>query len=190
MNLEEKIVYFDLPGKDNTEETLRLALERAEKRGIKNVVVASTKGYTAKKAAELFKGFNLVIVTHSTGFKERGKNEFDEEIREKLVKRGIKVLTTIHALAGVDRAIRKRFDTICPVEIIAHTLRRFGEGMKVCVEISMMAADSGMIPVDEDVIAIAGTGEGADTALVIKPAYSWEFFNLKIKEIICKPLLK
>ena len=54
----------------------------------------------------------------------------------------------------------------------------------------MMAADSGMIPVDEDVIAIAGTEEGADTALVIKPAYSWEFFNLRIKEIICKPLLK
>lgn len=62
-----------------------------------------------------------------------------------------------------------------------------GEGTKVCVEITLMAADAGLIPADEDVVAIAGTGNGADTALRIKPANTARFFDLKIKEVIAKP---
>jgi len=50
-----------------------------------------------------------------------------------------------------------------------------------------MATDAGLIPVDKDVIAIAGTGRGADTALVIKPANGPTFFELKIRETIAKP---
>ncbi len=73
------------------------------------------------------------------------------------------------------------------MELIAHTLRRMGEGAKVCVEITMMAADAGLIPVDKDIIAIAGSGGGADTALLIKPANASRFFDLKIREIIAKP---
>jgi hypothetical protein len=73
------------------------------------------------------------------------------------------------------------------LELIAHALRRLGEGTKVCVEITMMAADAGLIPVDKDIIAIAGSGRGADTALLIKPANASRFFDLKIREIIAKP---
>ena len=62
-----------------------------------------------------------------------------------------------------------------------------GEGTKVCVEIVVMAADAGLIPVDKDVIDIGGTGRGADTAMVIKPANASKFFNLKIRETIAKP---
>jgi hypothetical protein len=62
-----------------------------------------------------------------------------------------------------------------------------GEGTKVCVEITLMAADAGLIPVDKDIVAIAGTGRGADTALRIKPANTARFFDLKIKEILAKP---
>jgi hypothetical protein len=62
-----------------------------------------------------------------------------------------------------------------------------GQGMKVVVEISVMAADSGLVGVDEDIIVIAGSGRGADYAVVLKPVYSNDFFDLKIKEILCKP---
>lgn len=71
---------------------------------------------------------------------------------------------------------------------MANVLRRFGEGAKVCIEITMMAADAGLIPVDQDVVAIAGTGRGADTALRIHPANAARFFNLKIREVIAKPI--
>jgi len=50
--LEEKIVYFEKPGIGNTEETLRLAIERAKARGITKIVIASTRGDTARLAAE------------------------------------------------------------------------------------------------------------------------------------------
>ena len=59
--------------------------------------------------------------------------------------------------------------------------------MKVAVEITLMAADAGLLDVSEEAIAIAGTDEGADTAIVIKPAYSRKFNELKIREILAKP---
>ena len=54
--MEEKIVYFEEPGRENTEETLRLAAERARLRGISKIVLASTRGDTARLAAAMFAG--------------------------------------------------------------------------------------------------------------------------------------
>ena len=59
--------------------------------------------------------------------------------------------------------------------------------MKVCVEIVLMASENGAINVDKEVIAIAGTNEGADTAVIIKPAYARRFLDLEIREILAKP---
>ena len=61
----------------------------------------------------------------------------------------------------------------------------FGQGTKVAVEVSLMAADTGQIKVGEKVIAIGGTGVGADTALVLTAVNTIDFFDLKIHEIIC-----
>jgi hypothetical protein len=65
-----KTVYFEKAGPENTEETLKLAKMRAEELGIRNVVVASTTGETGVKASKVFKGYNLVVVSHVTGFKK------------------------------------------------------------------------------------------------------------------------
>ncbi len=68
--MEEKIVYFEKPGKDNTEATLLLAAERAKDRGIKKIVLASTRGDTARLAAERWAntGIKMVVVPHQYGF--------------------------------------------------------------------------------------------------------------------------
>ena len=97
------------------------------------------------------------------------------------------MLTTTHLFSGISRAMRNKFNTYVIGDIIASTLKVFGQGMKVAVEITMMAADSGLARTDEDVIAIGGTGRGADTAVVLTPVNSNNFFDLKIKEILCKP---
>ena len=55
------------------------------------------------------------------------------------------------------------------------------------VETTAMATDAGLIASDRDVVAIAGSHRGADTAVVIKPANSRAIFDMVIKEIICKP---
>jgi len=184
---EKIIAYFDSPGEENTDEALKLAKERAEELGIRDIVVASTRGETGIKASRIFKGFNLVIVTHHTGFRGPGIQELTDENRRIIEENGGKIYTGTHAFAGVERAIRNKFGTAYPTEIIAQTLRLFGEGMKVAVEIAAMAADAGLIPVDRDIISIAGTGRGADTAIVIKPENSSRLFNITIKEIIAKP---
>ena len=185
--VERKVTYFNEAGKQNTDALLRIVKEYVEKEGIRNVVVASTTGETGAKASKIFKGCNIVIVTHCFGFREPGKIELKDEYRREILANGTKIFTGVHALSSVERAIRKDFGTIQPLELIANTLRLIGEGTKVCVEITLMAADAGLIPVDKDVIAIAGTGRGADTALRIQPANSGRFFDLKIKEVIAKP---
>jgi len=184
---ERKTAYFEVAGQQNTESVLRLAKEYAQAEGIKDIVVASTTGETGLIASKVFKGFNLVVVTHHFGFSEPGTHELIEENRRKILKNGAKILTATHALSSVERAIRKKFGAVMPLELIAHTLRLFGEGTKVCVEITVMAADAGLIPADRNVIAMAGTSKGVDTALVIKPANSSSFFDLEVKEVIAKP---
>jgi hypothetical protein len=159
----------------------------AETAGLTHIVVASTTGKTGVKASEILKGFNVVVVTHHAGFDEPRVNELTEKNRPKILKNGAQILRATHALSTVGRAVRKKFGTIQPLELIAYTLRRFGEGTKICVEITLMAADAGLIPIDQDIIAIAGSSKGADTSLLIEPANSSRFFDMKIKEIIAKP---
>ena len=185
--MEQKIVYFDKPGVDNMEETLRIAKTRADELGIKTIVVATTIGNTAARAVEVFKGMKVVAVTHSAGFRGPNTQELTEENRQKITKHGGVILTTTHLFSGVGAAMRKKFNTYLLGDIVANTLRILGQGMKVVVEISVMAADAGLVRTDEDCIVIAGTGRGADYAVVLKPVNSGDFFDLRVKEILCKP---
>lgn len=182
-------VYFTKPGRENTEDTLRLAKKRAEELGINTVLVATTWGDTAVRAAELFEGFRLVVVTHSTGLTKPDIQELEPEHRSRVESRGGIILTATHAFGGVGRAVRRRLNTYQTEEIIAFTLRMLGQGVKVACEIALMAADAGLVRTDQEVVCIAGTVRGADTAVVLKPAHAQDFFDLRIKEIICKPRL-
>ena len=186
-SIERRTFYFKSPGKQNTEESLKLARDYAKSEGIMNIVVASTTGETGVKAAKAFEDFNLVVVTHHMGFRKPGVQEMASDCRNQILAKGAKILTATHALSSAERAVRSRFQTIQPLEIMANVLRLWGEGSKACIEIVLMAADAGLIPVDKDVVALAGTGRGADTALVIKPANTSRFFDLKIREVIAKP---
>jgi hypothetical protein len=185
--IERRVIYFQTAGRQNTDTLLEVVKDYVEREGIRDIVVASTTGETGAKAAKIFKGYNVVIVTHCFGFQKPGESELKEEFREEILLNGARIFTGTHALSSVERAIRKNFGTIEPLELIASTLRLMGEGTKVCVEITLMAADAGLIPVDRDVVAIAGTGRGADTALRIKPANTGRFFDLRIREVIAKP---
>jgi len=180
-------VYFAQPGRQNTERTLVLAKARADALGIRSVLVATTRGETGRLTAELFRGMNVVVVTHSTGFKEPNAQELTTENRAAIEAAGGKILTAQHGLGGVGRAVRIKLGTYEIEEIIAHTLRIFGQGTKVACEIAIMAADAGLVRTDEDAIAIGGSGGGADTALVLRPVNAMRFLDLKVREVICKP---
>jgi hypothetical protein len=182
-------LYFEQPGPQNTEHTMEAARRRAGQLGVRTVLVASTTGETGAKAVEVFHGYDVVVVTHSTGFRRPNEQELLPEHRAAIVARGGRTLTCQHAFAGINRAVRRKLDTYQTNEIIAYTLRTFGEGMTACLEIALMAADAGQVPVGEPCIAIAGTGRGADTAVVLVPANSDDFFDLKVLEVLAKPRL-
>ncbi|MHA1552208.1 MAG: pyruvate kinase alpha/beta domain-containing protein [Candidatus Heimdallarchaeaceae archaeon] len=178
-------VHFEKPG-DYTEEVLNLVQKKVDEQKISHVIIATTKGNVALKAVSTLRNCKVVIVTHQAGFKEPGGMEIDESIVKEIEAKGIKVITATHALAGIDRAIRKKLGTWMTVEIMAQTLKIFGQGTKVCAEIVAMAADAGAISMD-NVIAVGGTGRGADTAWIIKPVHTHNFFDMKLIELICKP---
>jgi uncharacterized protein len=184
-----KTVYFDKTGPENTDETIKLAKTRAKELGIRNIVVASASGETGIKASEIFKGYNLIVVSHVTGFSGPNVQELLPENHETLERNGTKILTTAHAFGTLGRAVNKKFGTLQVDGIISAVLRLFGQGVKVGCEIACMAADAGLIRTDEEAIVIGGTGSGADTAMVLQPSNTHAFFDLKIKEIVCKPRL-
>jgi len=187
--LEKTITYFKRGGPENTAQTLEAAKRRISELGIKDVVVASTHGATALKAAEIFKDLkvNLVAVSICESFREEGWVMSKAE-KKKLSERGVKVLTSVHTLGdGVASAFIEKFGGRSVEEAIRETLYRFSQGMKVCVEIVLMAADAGLIETNREVMAIAGTGEGADTCIIVKPAYPRKFLDFEIREIVTKP---
>lgn len=181
-------MYFDRQGRQNTEQVLEIVHEEARERGIEHVVVASTTGDTGLKAAQTLSqdGLNVVAVTHSTGFREPGAQEMAEEMRAKIEEAGGKVLTGTMIFHNLGAAISSKYGGYSHQSLVADVLRLFGQGMKVAVECAAMAADAGLVPC-EDVIAVAGTGRGADTAIVVSAMPSKQFFDTKVREILCKP---
>ena len=179
-------MYFDKPGKDNTDQTLEQAAERANELGLDEVVVATSTGSTAYRAMEIFKGMRLTAVTYHCGFKEPFQNRMTDDVRKDIEGKGVRVIQSSHALSGLERSVAKKHSGAYPVLLIADTLRLLGQGTKVAVEVAVMAADAGALT-GKDIISIGGSGGGADTALVLKPAHQNNFFDLRVREIICKP---
>ncbi|MBU4228076.1 hypothetical protein KJ813_07425 [bacterium] len=184
--MEEKIVYFEKPGKENTAEVIKLVLERAKLRNINRIVMASTRGYTAKSFLDAVEGkdINLIVVPWQFNLRKEGQgNPFPQELVKKLQeKKHIVHFGTMLFHTG------DLYGTNAPMAL-ANILRALGQGMKVCVEITMMACDGGCIKMGEKVIVVAGTGGGADFAVVATAASSANVTSLRINEIICKPIL-
>ncbi|MDI6645044.1 MAG: pyruvate kinase alpha/beta domain-containing protein [Methanobacteriaceae archaeon] len=185
--MKKSIFYFENPGKENTDKLLDLVKTRKKELGIDKIVVASVSGETAIKLAEKIDDVDIVSITHHAGFRNKGELELDPDAEKKLKEKGIKTYVGSHALSGVGRGISNKFGGITPVEIIAASLRMFSQGVKVGVEISIMAADAGLVPVDSEIIAIGGTGKGADSAIVLTAAHMSNVFDLRVHEIIAMP---
>jgi hypothetical protein len=179
--------YFTTKGPDNTLDTLKLARARMDELNIPVALVATTNGDAGVKALDVFRGRKLICVSHVTGFASPDTQELTPENRAVIEAAGVPILTAAHAFSGVDRAIRGKFSTMEPIELMANTLRLFCEGMKVSVEIALMAADAGLIRTDTPVICVAGTSHGSDTAVILKPSNAHTIFDLKIIEIVCMP---
>ena len=180
---------FEKAGKQNTDATLQIAKERALALGIKQVVVASSHGYTARKAHALFAPIGGKVIAVSICHSWEGEGwVMSAQEKAELEELGVIVHTGIHALGdGVGSAFSEKYGGRAPEEIVRDTFYRFCQGMKVAVECLLMAADAGLLDVDQEAIAVAGTDSGADTAIVCKPAFPRTYHDLEIREVLAKP---
>lgn len=193
---EKKIVYFDqisgLDLENITRMTCELALERALELGLKWIVLACSTGNTVPIMCKVSEekcvkiGEDINIISIGGGRKAIWAKD--------AAKKGMINIAGTPALSGVDRSVRWKYGGIYPMELIAATLKCICQGMKVCVEIALMACDAKELPENEDVVSISGTHAGADTAVVMKGCTSSNFFDedkgIKIREIICMPCVR
>ncbi len=187
--IEGSIFYFKKKGAVNTDRTIDLALRCCEERNIEKIVVASSTGKTALRLKEKAKpGLEIIGVTFGAGSKYKEEVEEFNKNRHALEQQGIRVVRGLHALSATERGFENKYkNELLPLNIVADTLRMFSQGMKVCVEISIMAAEHGFITPDEDIVAVGGSGHGADTSVVMRAAYARNMFDIKIKAILCMP---
>lgn len=185
-------VVFEEKGYQNTEEVAKLSCAYCKEHGIKHVVMASKTGYTIDIFMDVFAkegvDVNFTIVTHCYGDLGPGQCEMQPEKRKELEDKGVRVITATHALSGAERGIVNYFGGgWTPAILMAETLKMLGQGMKVGVEVSLMAMDNGAIPYGEEIVAVGGCAHGADYAISLIPGHSNNLFETKVIDIICKP---
>jgi len=187
--MQKTVTYFEKPGPDNTGPCLEIVKDNIDKHGYRHVIVATTTGDTGVLFAEGLKDklVNLVVVTHSYGFKEPNSLELTGHARERIQAAGATIYTGTMITHNLETALAAKFSGVYPTLLVAQSLRRFGEGAKVCCEMTMMAADAGLVPEGEEILVVAGTGRGADTVTVIRASASKRFLDLRVLEIPAKP---
>lgn len=175
--IERKARYFTDYGMNNTEETLEAVKTRVEEDNVNIVVVASTSGETGVKFSRALKDCAKVIaVSHK---------EMSSAYKEQIIELGGNPVDKTHLplhTEGMDH--------------IRETFRTCGQGFKVAVEVILIAADKGVVPLYQDVISVGGTARGADTAIIARATTTKEIFSkdeskrLEIREVLAMPLKK
>ena len=187
--LRRFITYFDKEGDNYTDELIKAINDKLQMSGdINTILIASSSGESALKLHDnLNKDVKIINITHHMGFSDTNQSDISQKMINKLEKEGIQTYFGIHGFSGANRGITNKYGGYAPLDIVADTLRIFSHGVKVACEISIMAADAGLVPVGEEIMAIGGRGHGIDTAVILTPVNSKDLFNLKIHEIVAMP---
>lgn len=192
-------LYFEKPGRHNTDQVIEAVIKRLAEGDLQTVVVASTTGYTALKLSEALQerdGITLISIAETPLIREWGTEWpcLAPESKQELEQRGVIVADRIPYLLHSSVLDYSQWKAPSAEEILRETLYTFGQGLKVAVEVALVAVASGFLEPFQDVIAVGGTSRGADTAVVVYATFPNHVFSqesskrLKIREILCKPL--
>lgn len=188
--------YFDKPGPQNTQDVIEIVKERAESTGIKEVVVASITGETALSFAKVLVGKTNVICVSGAPYRREWKLEWPcikPEYGKELEKLGVPIVERAPYVFRSSVLEGSRWAAIFPELLVREILYCFSQGLKVAVEVVLMAVASGWVEPYQDAIGVGGTARGADTAAVIKATYPAMMFSkdakkrLEIRQIIAIP---
>ncbi|MEW5724920.1 MAG: hypothetical protein AB1896_17545 [Thermodesulfobacteriota bacterium] len=186
--MKREVEYFEKAGPENTGACLEI-MAGLTGEGVQDFVVASTSGRTGVLAAEALSGreVNLVVVGHSVGFKGPNQDEFVAENEARIKALGGRVYRGTILTHSLETGLAGSFGGAYPTQIIAASLRRLGQGIKVACEIVMEACDAGLVAEGREVAAAAGTARGADTVALLRAKPSKRFLELVVLEILAKP---
>lgn len=209
---------FDRPGPVNTDETIEIA--KAVSSRYQSIVVASVTGDCAIKTAESIPGTEVICVTCpggmcwevdkmdegpfaaipelakiKTAWAEQGLKKVPMGITEgnkmRLDELGVKVVQGTIPFFGPSFSVRVHLGGITGLDLMAKTLELISTGTLVCLECVLMAVDAGILPEGEEVLALAGTERGLDTAWVIRSCASANMFHpsdgVRFIELLAKP---
>lgn len=180
----KKIVYFKNPGPHNTDSVIAATKERVREGDIKHVIVASISGQTALKVAEELKNLSVSVVCVS-GFPGWGTIHDIEypfvrgKVREALEKLRVVIVDRMPSSLSdtLDYGLARYGYTPASWTIAETLVSVGGYGLKTAVEAVLMATDYGAVPPYKDVISMAGSDKGADTAIVARSTYSTHMFS-------------
>ena len=197
--VKRQVYYFDEPGEGNTQLVIEAVSQRLEASGVNKVIVASTSGETAAKFAANLKGkAELICVSGGPSRREGGEEwpSLKQELRQDMERLGVAIIDRAPYVFHSSVLEAAEGAGAFPERLVKETLYCFGQGMKVAVEVALMAVSSGYVAPFQDVIAVGGSGTGADTAIVLRATYPAALFDkdpskkMEIKEIIAMPIAK
>jgi len=197
--VKRQVYYFDEPGEQNTELVIEAVSQRLEADGIRKVVVASTSGETAAKFARDLKGRAELICVSQAPYRREWDEEWPclrQEFRQELERLRVAIVDKAPYVFHNSVLEGAPWSDAFPERLVRETLYCFGQGMKVAVEVVLMGVSCGYVTPYEDVIGVGGSGNGADTAIVLRATYPACLFDkdpakkLEIREVIAMPIAK
>lgn len=209
---------FERPGPVNTEEVINIVVDNSFLS--EYIVVASITGDSAIKVAEKVKDKKVICVTCPQGMhweveemddglfaeipelslirdewiendRKKVPMKITDDNKKRLKELGVKIVQSTIPFFGPNFSTRLHLDHTSSFDILAKTLELISTGTLVCLESVLMAVDSDAVPENKEVIALAGTERGLDTAWVIKSSASANLFHpekgCRFIELLAKP---
>lgn len=197
--MERRVSYFPEYGEQNTSAVVECVSRRLGEGDITTVVVATSTGKTALLFADALAkrpGVRLIAVGNPPG---SAYEPITPENRLKLAAKGVIIVDYApYGCASLQGDAHRNMYGALDLLVVAADIWRMmgGQGLKVAMEVGLMATNVGVLKPGEKVIAAGGTASGADTAIVMKTALSLDIFSddpslrPDLLEFICTPLAK
>jgi hypothetical protein len=184
--MKRTIRFFPHYGPENSAEVMDAVVERLREHDVNTVIVASSTGEMALKLCQTLSdnAVQAQVVAVCDPPWAIGKipkaGRISPDNKAKLAAAGAIVVDMMPyaSRAYSTGASNNVYEALDLLVVVFDAFRMVGgNGLKGAIEVALMATNAGVVPAGRDVIAVAGTGNGLDTAIVLKTAFSIDIFS-------------
>lgn len=193
-----QVYFFNNPGPENTSKVIQAVRRRIRLGGVSKVLVASESGRLALELKRVISRVPIVCVTYND--ETRLKYRKPALMKDQLLKHEITVVDSVPEPLGRKLTFRNWWER-STIKLPSKYADLFwmtlicvgGHGLRTAAEIVFMAVEAGVVSVGEKAVSIAGTGWGADSAIVMRASRFEDAVSenrgkrMKIEEILAMP---